>query len=226
MANMEKMKVIPSYTIKQDAKNYMSAFSCTFRPYGRGDMTKYLRDRLNTEVRAAIEAATDEADAMRRITEYLEKWHAENPLEVERWKSELQKAWDARGAQVIANLEFLFQRPLPFKELTVRFSTTGICPYNFEEKWIYATAKLGADRQLRIITHELNHFMFYEYFGDLRKEISTDDFELLKESLTFFSNPESGGNPGEKALREMFASRSWKSIDEAISAGVSALKAK
>jgi len=53
--------------------------------------------------------------------------------------------------------------------------------------------------------------------------LGKERYELLKESLTFFSNPEQGGKPNEKPLRELFLSKVWGSLDEAIVAGTELL---
>lgn len=76
-----------------------------------------------------------------------------------------------------------------------------ICPYNFEKKWIIVFAGASIEKQLQILTHELNHFMFYHYFGELKKEIGEEELESLKEVLTVLTNPEEKGYPDQQELR-------------------------
>lgn len=56
-------------------------------------------------------------------------------------------------------------------------------------------------RQLQILTHELNHFMFYYYFGALKERLGKERFESIKEALTVFTNPEEKGYPAQQKLR-------------------------
>src|SRR3989304_940746 len=52
---------------------------------------------------------------------------------------------------------------------------------------------------------ELNHFMFYYYFGKLRGELGHEKFESLKEALTVFTNPDEEGYPAQRRLRAWLA---------------------
>ncbi|MEI7742107.1 MAG: hypothetical protein WCJ29_06480 [bacterium] len=221
-----KLKLKVTYSIAEDAQNHMLAYKFTHLRHGRDDMEKRLRSGLNPKLAALIETASSEEECYKRIVKYIEGWHVEKPGQMEEWRAKLESTWAEVGTQVIANLEFLFRQPFKLDALTVRLSMIGICPYDFKpaEKWIYAFAPRGVKIQLRTITHELNHYMFYMYYEALRATMSYEDFELLKESITYFSNPEDIGKPAEKELREFYASRSWKNMDEAIAAGAKMLQ--
>lgn len=71
--------------------------------------------------------------------------------------------------------------------------------------------------------HELNHFMFYRYYLKLRDKLGIEKFELLKESITLFTNPEREGKPDEAPLRRLFMGKSYKNMDEAIKDGATYL---
>ncbi len=75
-------------------------------------------------------------------------------------------------------------------------------------------------KQLQIITHELNHFMFYYYFGELKNELGKEKFESLKEALTIFTNPEEKGYPNQKRIRNQLAKQKVKSIPKIVQSGV------
>ena len=70
-----------------------------------------------------------------------------------------------------------------------------------------------------IARHELNHFMFYFYYESLRNKLDHEKYELLKESLTLFSNPNQIGKPNEDSIREFFKTKLWSNMNEAIIAG-------
>lgn len=65
--------------------------------------------------------------------------------------------------------------------------------------------------------------MFYHYYDGIRTKLGEEKYELLKESITFFSNPEQEGKPNEEQLRALFLSRVWDDLDEAVEAGVDLL---
>jgi uncharacterized protein YndB with AHSA1/START domain len=81
-------------------------------------------------------------------------------------------------------------------------------------------AKQGVHAQLRILSHELNHFLFYVvYFHDLSVKLGEDKFELLKESVTIFTSPEKDGKPDEEPLRKLYLEKHVRSLDEAVQIG-------
>lgn len=78
--------------------------------------------------------------------------------------------------------------------------------------------------QVGTILHEFNHFMFYHYYPELKDKLGKEKYELLKESLTFFTNPNQIGKPDEDKLRQLYASKNWSSVEEIINAGAHLLE--
>ena len=95
-----------------------------------------------------------------------------------------------------------------------------LCPYSYKDKFIYICLNDTAEKQISVLLHELNHFMFYFYYSDLKDKLGHEKYELLKESLSYFSNPEQEGKPDEKELRNLYASKNWENIDEIIKSTV------
>lgn len=93
-----------------------------------------------------------------------------------------------------------------------------VCPYNPDEQYFYVRWTTY-DIQLRTANHELNHFMFHYYYGDLEKEMGDEKWNILKESMTLFTEPNNPGYPAEEELRKMYMSKRWSNVDEIIVAG-------
>ena len=60
-------------------------------------------------------------------------------------------------------------------------------------------------------------------YGCHRCTSSCEKYELLKESLSYFSNLEQRGKPDEKELRKLYASKNWENLNEAIKSGADLL---
>ncbi len=113
----------------------------------------------------------------------------------------LELAWKNEGSRIEDQLQKLYERKVPFKLIKIYLSSLPICPYNFEKRWIMVFGETTIKRQLQILTHELNHFMFYYYFGALKERLGKERFESIKEALTVFTNPEEKGYPAQQKLR-------------------------
>ena len=125
------------------------------------------------------------------------------------------EAWEKYGSEMEGKLKMIYKNKVSFKSILVYLTSSPICPYNFKEKWILVFAEANTRQQLQILLYELNHFMFYYYFGDLRKELEKEKFESLKEALTIFTNPEEKGYPNQRKLRKWLIEQE-KSIPDII----------
>lgn len=215
------------YSTEKDTSNYVRTIykGVPFK-HGRDDLKGRLLSMLDVNLQNLIVNATDEEDAYNKIHEYLQKQSQEILEKIDKSKQNFQEAWNLYGEQSIKFLEYLYQQPFPFNNLIAYLTTNNICPYDYKEHSFYVRYKTAVPLQLRTAVHELNHFMFYHYYPDLGKDLGKEKYELLKESLTFFSNPELQGYPNEDDLRKLFLSRNWNSLKEAIEAGTAFLKSK
>lgn len=207
------------YSVQKDASTYIN-FIRNFNSYkhGRENIQSNLLKNLEPPLKEILEHAETDEEALARITSYLEKAYKDNPDIIESSISKLEASWEAVGRNIIYNLEFLYQKSFPFESVTVFLTTNNIFPHNYNNRYFYITHK-GVSTQLSTIKHELNHFMFYYYYDSLEDTLGDEKYELLKESLTLFSNPDKEGKPNEKELRDFFRSRLWENLDDAINAG-------
>jgi len=221
---MVKMEVV--YSTEKDADNYVrTIFKGIPFTHGRDNLKEKLLSWLDNDLQNLITNAVNADDAYNKVHVYLQNQSQEILEKIDKSKQNLQGAWDLYGEQSIKFLEFLYQQSFPFDNLIAYLTTNNICPYDYTEHSFYVGYKAATSAQLRTAVHELNHFMFYYYYPHLGKDLDQEKYELLKESLTFFSNPEKRGNPNESGLRKLFMSRSWNNLKEAIEAGATFLKA-
>lgn len=215
------MKLTASYNPKRDAENHVRAiYDQIYKSYGRADMREKLLGQIKSSaIKEALEQAKTREEALGRIAVELENIHQQNNGELSAKAEKLTNAWEKVGKQIEWQLSFLYQQKFPFEEVVIDLTTIPMCPYDFKAKRIFVHAQAPTQIQLSILAHELNHFMFYFYYPKLRDELGDAKFELLKESLTLFTNPEQTGKPDEMPLRELFMSKSYANLDEAIEDG-------
>jgi len=207
------------YSIEKDTQTYIN-FVYNFKSFkhGRIDIQAILLSKLEPKLQNIITSAENEDAAYKGVFDYLTQMYNENPKLIEDSISKLKTTWEKVGANIVYFLEFLYKKPFPFERVTAYLTTNNIFPYNYEQKYFYANYKYISS-QLSTAKHELNHFMFYYYYGSLKDKLGNEKYELLKEAVTFFSNPDQEGKPNELPLRELFKSKLWGSFDEAVSAG-------
>jgi len=214
------------YSIEKDARTYIDyVYNFKSFKHGNEDIQKRLLLKLAPRLQEVLITAKDDTTAYKGVFDYLTKSYNENPQLFEDSIGKLKTTWKKVGANIIYFLEFIYKKPFPFENITVYLTTNNIFPYNYEQKYFYANYKYVSS-QLSTATHELNHFMFYYYYESLKDKLDNEKYELLKESLTFFSNPDREGKPNELPLRELFKSKLWENLDEAISAGAKYLLEK
>jgi hypothetical protein len=71
-------------------------------------------------------------------------------------------------------------------------------------------------RIILVAKHELNHFMFFYYYPQLKEKLGEEKFEILKEALVIFTNPEGNDKPAVKKLENYFKTLSGKPATEII----------
>lgn len=216
------MKLSLEYSPEKDAWNYIS--SLTPNPetlYGRTNIPQGMLDQASSEIKRIISLEADPKELLEKVSAQLQKEYEANHEIYANKEKRLLVLWESVSPQISHYLSNIYQRPFPFEEKNLKgyFTTLGRCPYNYSEFSIYFSLKASPSQQISTAIHELNHFMFFYYFSDLENELGEKNYQLLKESLSFFSNPEQPGYPAEKELRELYLSRKWESIDEAILEG-------
>jgi len=208
------------YSAEKDAKTYLN-FIRNFKSFkhGRANIQGKLMKGIDESLQTLLLSEEPDDVVFEKVVEYLEQSYKNDPKPIEDSISKLASSWATVGENIIFSLEFLYGKPFPFDDVTMYLTTSNIYPYNYKQRYFYATYKF-LSAQHNIAIHELNHFMFYFYYPERDIKLSTENYELLKESLTIFTNPSKEGKPNEKPLRDLFKSKIWKSLDEAIQAGI------
>lgn len=209
------------YDPKFDANNYIRAiFDKEHLKHGRENMYENLLNSIESEkIRLCLTEVEDREQALKIIVGILTEAYKKQKINFDDRIKLLSTAWRSVGSQIEAQLEFIYKKSFPFKKIRVYLTTLSLCPYNYKEKYIYIYLKTSPKNQVRVMTHELNHFMFYYYYSDIAAKLGKEKFELLKESLTVFTNPEQEGKPKEKILRELFIKKQPTTLKQAINIG-------
>ncbi len=215
-----KLNLTASYVVEIDAENYARAFfDKNIFSHGRGDMAEYLKKIIQNEDILKILDNSQDRDSAKTLLINLLKSKNENER-LQNKASKLESEWLNLGDQIVLTLENLFQISCPFDEVHIDLTTLSLCPYNFNKKQMFVHANTDIQSQMRIILHELNHFFFYSMYPNLPLKINNfESYELLKESLTLFTNPEQIGKPNEYKLRKYFIDNNVNSIKQAVDLG-------
>lgn len=221
------MKLTASYDPAKDAENHVRAIlDAAYLPHGRVGFTEKLLGMVENEnVKGVLARKGDRAEALGEITAILAESQDRQGLDEKACK--LEDTWNSLGGQVLFQLEALYGRDWPFEGMHVHLTTLPLCSYDFKGRKIFVHAKQGVQGQLRILSHEMNHFLFYAaYANDLSARLGQEKFELLKESMTIFTNPEQAGKPNEEPLRKLYIEKRVRSLDEAVQLGTDFLLAE
>ena len=214
------MRLNVEYSTEKDVQTHLNlGFKFNALAHGRKNPREDLLNKYNPELKKIILDSTSEEEAKEQITKYLTKYKRENEDKIKRGIKRLEDEWEIVGDAIINSLENLYKKPWPFEEITVYLTTNKIFQYNYEKRYFFADIDYLLP-QLSIAKHELNHFMFYYYYPNLIDKLGKEKYELLKESLTYFSNPEQRGKPNEDGLRKLYSTRIWENLDKAIMEGV------
>lgn len=207
------MELIIKYSLEKDLWTYkwfLKGWGCL---YGVDDKSEF--KRLPNKVQELLHGKETDKIKFKKLAEYLKRDYENKKSDIEKNIMQLGKSWKEIGNENIANLENFYGKRCPFDKVSVFITTNIFCPYNYEERYLYIQTGSLVD-QLDTIQHELNHFMFYYYYPKLERKLGKNKYELLKESLTFFTNPNQSGYPDEKRLRELYTTKKWGNIDEII----------
>lgn len=216
------MKLNAKYSLEKDLWNYTRFLHDTGYSYGVNDKNESVIKRLPSEAKEIFHGDESNEIKSQKLLEYLKQNYEIKKSDIEENAQRLENTWNEIGNQILYNLENFYNQKFPFDEITAFITTNTVCPYNYKERYFFVQ-KVALAFQLNTIMHELNHFMFYYYYQKLEQKLGKDKYELLKESLTFFTNPVQSGYPDEKKLRELYISKKWKNVDEIINAAVKLL---
>lgn len=218
------MRIYIQYSVNKDAENYLNGvFEFKHLKHGRENIREDLLAKIDSVLRSKIEKSKNKEGAQKAISDFLIGWQIDNAQVIKSAIKNLEFEWNKNGKDIIKKLEALYQKQFPFDKITIYLTSLPLCPYSYKDKYMFVYIREPAEKQIKIILHELNHFMFYFYYPELKEKLGHEKYELLKESLSYFSNSEQKGKPNEKGLRDLYASKDWKNLDETIKSGADLL---
>lgn len=154
----------------------------------------YPIDRLSEGDREFISEAKkiDNAiDADHAFLDFIQKKYSSG-MRVDLFAIVAKNEWDLVEEKILKQFEQITQKQYKFRNesISVFITTAPLCPYNVKERWImlFPAGTIGYVRTA--IAHELFHFHFHEYYEQilLDRGVSKENFQIIKEALTFLLN--------------------------------------
>lgn len=102
----------------------------------------------------------------------------------------LESIWKTKEAEYFKILAEITQKPIYRKNFGAYFTSGFKCPYNPVQAWFMVSMWHGLPSSIGTIGHELLHFQFIHHYEKfcLQNGLSKNQFDDLKESLTFLLN--------------------------------------
>ena len=174
------MKIEVEYLFERDAINYLSSvYKFKWSKHGRKGLEDRIARYLPESFYNGVRKAKSENEVRQLIKEYLQNNYKVNLKLAKEVSNNLKKTWNLYGKKIEKELEVVFNEKFPFKKLNIYLTTIPISPYKYPD-WILVYINLATEKQLNVIKHELNHFMFHHYYSYLEEEIGKDQFQSLK----------------------------------------------
>lgn len=220
---VNKVKFTVDYSLKKDTLNYLARVwrKDNAQIYGR-DPSVFLKD-FPSEFQNNLTKAQNEHQAFDIILDYLKSketlLHTQTTQYILKW---VDRILNEESADIVSQLESVYQQPVPFDQITVYLTTYPICPYNYKERWFMCKRNGSIDHFSRIARHELNHFMYYYYWRDfvVSQNISENKSEILKEAMAILTNPEGNDKPTVKPLEAEIVNHIGQPIDKIVTSAI------
>jgi len=135
-------------------------------------------------------------DANLILIPYLEKKYKEYKSDIDAKIILANSGLQSQKDQIFLCMEKLTKHPVEYEEIIFWVTTFPRCPYNWEKWYIRLYINSEFPRYwTRTLTHEVLHFQFHKYYSNHPrvKLLSKEQFEIIKESLTFLLNYEFPG---------------------------------
>jgi hypothetical protein len=210
------MKFLVDYSQEKDIWNHLNTnWRFGYLKHGRRNIQNKLLKYYPKSYKTALNKATTEQDARKVIIDFLNSLPHITPTIL----AGLQAILNDKKDKIVHNLEAVYKKRFPFKKISVYLTTAHLNPYNYKERWFMTNINSSIQGHLKTVMHELNHFMFYYYYPDLKKELGQEKYEILKEALAIYTNPEGNDKPVVKKLENYFKQNLDKTIPEIIEKG-------
>jgi hypothetical protein len=207
------MKFIVKYSKERDVWNHLNTiWKFSFHKHGRKKIKNIIRKNYPANYLNDLWKAETEKGAKKIIDKYLNYLHehVQNPTSL--IVKETEKLLNENKGKIISRLETVYEEKFPFKIITVYIHTGLFSPYNYKERWFMTRRSGNEDKHVKIALHELNHFMFYYYYPQLKEKLGDEKYETLKEALAIYTNPEGNDKPNVQKLEDYFKKNLNKSI--------------
>lgn len=174
--------------IKQDARNYRSAFNKNTHSNKRKEQVEHMVD-IDLQKLQGMK----EEDAYIFLYTYLENFWDKNKDIVQKKIDEMQIDFNQYQDGIFKTMEILTKHPIYRNDFTVFLTSLNRWPYkmNLGQTW----SGLHRNWFVPAFTHELLHFQTIWYYKEYIMNILHDEkkFEDFKEALTFLLNYEFPG---------------------------------
>lgn len=219
------------YSKEKDIQNYLDrGWRFVNYTHGREGVQDKLLVRYPNEFRENLKCASTREAARQVVESYLDDgkdWALAGDTNlVIKW---FQNILDDEQIQITALLEKVYGKPFPFAEVRVYLTTFPINPHGTEkDPWFMVYRRADIVGLLRIVSHELNHLMFYYYYREplMKAGLTNENLEGLKEAAAITTNPEGTDKPNVKELEALIKSLGGKTMDEIVTVCQERLLAK
>jgi hypothetical protein len=203
-------KVIFRINIERDAWNYYSTINSENKWGGN-----FLENFTPKIIKKFKGRKWDEVK--KEVLELVNQFYKHHEKEIEDKLEEIEEAWRKAEKEYFHRLRKITQHKIYAKEFKAYTTCVGRCPYYLKEDAFMISINGSVQRILVTIMHEIMHLQFHHYFEEkLKKELTNEQFQDLKEALTVLLNhdfrdllgEEDRGYPKHKELRE-FIEEQW-----------------
>ena len=135
-------------------------------------------------------------DSLKILVPFLGKEYNENREEIDDAAKQIKIKLDTQKDQILELMEKLTNKPIFNENFQIRYTTCKRWPYNWKTWEIWMMEPLEKGWRLRArswgFAHELLHFQTHKYYENEypMNQLNKQQFNLIKESLTFLLNYE------------------------------------
>ena len=183
-------EIFSGYSIEKDAWNWWCAIN------GSTNSIRYKNmDEESQNIFKKIKWLSFD-DSLKILIPFLENKYNGNCEEIVDAASQIKIKLDTQKDQIFVLMEKLTKRPIFNEKFQIWYTTCKRWPYNRRTWEIWRFDPPEKSWRLRAwscgFTHELLHFQTHKYYGDEHpmNQLNKQQFNLIKESLTFLLNYE------------------------------------
>ena len=203
--------ITSSYNIEKDVLNRRQAVNC----FANWTWYKNMDDKAQIIFKKITWISFKES--LNILTPFLEKRYNDNKAEIDDAAKQIKIILDDQKDKIFELMENLTKKPIFNETFTIRYTTCQRWPYNrptWEIRMMEPSKKeFRYKYRTKSFIHELLHFQTHKYYEMMppMDKLDKQQFNLLKESLTFLINYEfpwinkttDNGYPQHQEFREI-----------------------